>query len=228
MTKRSRTIQLTIPMIAAIVMVVFVLWSFAGVARAGEAVPAGPVATVPAVTGLRVTEFYTDGFTVAWEALPATTSGRYKTSVHDDVADLNGPGLVRAVTPDLATTSFTVRGLQSGTTYIVQVWAMVEGANGPVTGKPAQLALTTLGNEVVLVAVFFAADNDLAPYIRLIGERLHRGAQVNPNARIIYLADGDRDGDTRLWQMVGSPVVTTTAVFERGAKKSWIQPIQMC
>jgi hypothetical protein len=38
--------------------------------------------------------------------------------------------------------------------------------------KIAQLVVATLDSRTVLVAVYFAADNDLAPYIPLIGARL--------------------------------------------------------
>src|SRR5690606_67562 len=62
--------------------------------------------------------------------------------------------------------------------------------------------------------VYFAADNDLDPYIEPILERLRRGTALNHSARVIYLADGNGAGDSRVWEIAGGVAILTGRVAE--------------
>ena len=102
-----------------------------------------------------------------------------------------------------------------GRTYYVSVRNFLPAHAGQptdLTSAPALLAASTRADARVLVAVYFAADNDLSPYIRLIRERLARGTAGNPNADVVFLADGDRVGDTVLWEIAGGTVTATNVV----------------
>ena len=176
---------------------------------AGAAVQSG----APAVRDLRVTTFYTDRLELNWAPVTVTApGGHYRIAV---AAGFDGAPLLQATTPDLLTASYVVTGLAPGRTYYVSVRTFLPAHAGQptdLTSAPALLAASTRADARVLVAVYFAADNDLSPYIRLIGERLARGTAANPNADVVFLADGDRDGDTVLWEIAGGTVTATNVV----------------
>lgn len=175
-----------------------------------SAFQAPPEGDGPAPRQVRVTTFYTDGFSVAWEPVTLTVpAGEYRWQVTERIA---GPPQAMGATPDLQTASFTVRGLEPGRTYYIEVRTWVAGGTSGHLSNAATLAVTTLDSRTVLVAVYFAADNDLAPYIPLIRERLRAGTANNPNARVLYFADGVEAGDTRIWEMARGVVTLTNAI----------------
>jgi hypothetical protein len=173
---------------------------------ANPGAPPEPGAAAP--RDLRVTAFFTDGFSVAWAPVTLTLpAGEYRWQVTERPA---GPPVAQGATADLQTATFTVHGLQPGHTYYIEVRTWVAGGSpGGSLSRAATLVAVTLDSRTVLVAVYFAADNDLAPYIPLIGERLRAGAANNPNARVLYFADGAEDGDTRIW-LIAHGVMTPT------------------
>ena len=179
------------------------------VVAGGPQAPPEPGSAAP--RALYVTEFFTDGFSVAWAPVTITApSGEYRWLV---TARTAGPPLAQGATADLQSAAFTVHGLQPGHTYFIEVRTWIAGgAPGGVLSRAATLVVTTLDSRTVLVAVYFAADNDLAPYIPLIGERLRAGTVNNPNARVLFFADGAEDGDTEIWEMARG-VITPTHII---------------
>ena len=82
----------------------------------------------PAPRQVRVTTFYTDGFSVAWEPVTLTVpAGEYRWQVTERIA---GPPQAMGATPDLQTASFTVHGLEPGRTYFIEVRTWVPGGTG--------------------------------------------------------------------------------------------------
>lgn len=177
---------------------------------AGPGEPPAPGGAAP--HDLRVTAFFTDGFSVAWAPVTLTVpAGEYRWQVTERPA---GPPVAQGATADLQTAAFTVHGLQPGHTYYLEVRTWVAGGSpGGSLSRAATLVAVTQDSRTVLVAVYFAADNDLAPYIPLVGERLRAGAANNPNARVLYFADGAEDGDTRIW-LIAHGVMTPTNLVE--------------
>lgn len=173
-------------------------------------------AETPPPRDLHITQFFTDGFEVAWAPVTSTMAGgRYRLSVAER---FDGMPVFRAVTSDLLATSVVVTGLLPGTTYYIRLYTQFMAQQGQPTelvSKPAQLIATTAADARVLIAVYFAADNDLAPYIPLVQERLRAGAMLNPNADVFFFADGDQDGDTMLYLASGGVLTPTNAVAER-------------
>ncbi len=175
-------------------------------ATANPGAPPEPGNAAP--RSLHITAFYTDGFAVAWAPVTLTLpAGEYRWQVMERPG---GPPVAQGATADLQTTTFTVHGLQPGQTYYIEVRTWVAGSGqGGVLSRAATLVAVTLDSRTLLVAVYFAADNDLAPYIPLISERLRAGTANNPNARVLYFTDGAAAGDTQI-AAIAHGVITPT------------------
>ena len=205
--KTTTKIGFVITLGGLLLVILLALLQQDGVARAYDIQPR---AGIGAPRQLRVTAFYTDGFSVAWEPVTLTVpAGEYRWRVTEQLA---GAPVAQGATPDLQTTSFTVHGLNAGQTYYIEVRTWASGPGGGQVSDSATMAAVTLDSRTVLVAVYFAADNDLSPYIPLIGERLRAGTANNPNARVVYFADGAETGDTRIWEMARGIMTATNAI----------------
>ncbi len=160
------------------------------------------------------TAITTDTVALAWQPISYTTAtGRYEVAVSTLIS---GPWDVRAELP-LTAASVTISGLTPGMTHWLRVRTQTE-AGGP---QANDLAVATVpmpfvmdSEERVLVAVYFAGDNDLAPNIPDVLERLRRGTLLNRTAEVAFLADGAGDGDSVLYAIAGGTVTTTTAVLD--------------
>jgi len=200
----------------ALAVALLLLWGGGALPVAAQALPVtvsqGPVQPP---SELRVTTFFTDGFALDWQPVSgAMTGGQYRIGIFEGI---DGPAVVKAVTANLHADHFVAGGLQPGHTYYVRVSTFVPAQAGQPEDQlsaPAQLIATTLSDQSVLLAIYFAADNDLAPYIPLLRERIRVGSALNPNVRILLLADGDVQNDTTVWEAAGGVITATAAVVD--------------
>ncbi len=162
---------------------------------------------------VRATEVTTDSATLSWQPISYTADGGgYEVTI------LTGapPTPLRTLsTPDKLSASITITGLDMGASYQIQVVSFTPAhGNQPDDHRSssAQTAFTTDSDQKVLVIVYFSADNDLAPYIPQIRDRLRRGTLHNRSAQVVFLADGDQAGDTRIWTMADGVATLTDHV----------------
>ncbi|MBW7885732.1 MAG: fibronectin type III domain-containing protein [Caldilineaceae bacterium] len=149
---------------------------------------------------VRVSGITTDTITLSWTPISYTADGGYYQVI---VAESAAPTrTVTLTTADKAASGITVTALAPGRSYFFQVATYTPSHDDQpdsLLSMPVVVDATTAASDRVLILVYFSADNDLAPYIEPILERLARGTQLNPGARVVYLADGDQVGDTRIW-----------------------------
>lgn len=122
-------------------------------------------------------------------------------------------------TPDKLAASYLVTGLLPGRTYYLRV-RTVTPAHGSqpdaLTSRAASVvAVTEAPNKGILLAVYFPADNNLAPYLSDVVRRLRKGTALNPNVQVVFLGDGRRANDTQVLTISHGTVHTTTAVTDR-------------
>lgn len=171
--------------------------------------------TVPP-NALIASEIFTDAVRLTWTPISYTAdTGFYEISV---AQQLGGPFVQHGKTADKSASSYLVDGLQPGRTYFIRMRTFT-AAHGDQTNhlfsNAVGITLVTRTEQRALVAVYFAADNDLSPYIRDVRNRLRRGSAANPNVDVVYLADGDGDHDTVVWWISNGVITTTNAVSER-------------
>jgi hypothetical protein len=124
-------------------------------------------------------------------------------------------------TTSLVEDTLTATGLESGRTYWFRVATRTKAGGGQSTNRlsePAVVPAVTASDQQVLVAVYFAADNDLTAHTPLVLERLRRGSLVNPTAEIVYLVDEAGDENSRLYRIAGGVITPTDAVVQRFGK----------
>ncbi len=114
-------------------------------------------------------------------------------------------------------------GLTPGESYFFAV-RTVTPAHGDqpdaLVSAPSFSAGATLAanGERVLVAAYFPADNDLAPEIPYVVERLRRGTALNPNVQVVLLVDGRQDGDSRgIMELAGGVTLSLMRYCSTGA-----------
>src|SRR5262249_8146170 len=73
--------------------------------------------------------------------------------------------------------------------------------------------------EKILLMVYFPADNDLAPYVPPVIERLRLGTQLNPNVQGVMLADQNGADDTKVLTIAGGQIQQTDAGFAHWGKR---------
>jgi len=170
------------------------------------------------VTDLRPTEFYTNAVRLAWAPIAYIADGGfYEVAIS---TQRNGPFTPHGQTSGKDIGAYLVDGLTPGESYFFAV-RTVTPAHGDqpdaLVSAPSFSAGATLAanGERVLVAAYFPADNDLAPEIPYVVERLRRGTALNPNVQVVLLVDGAGDGDTRIMELAGGAVTQTDAVMGR-------------
>lgn len=168
------------------------------------------------VTGLHITEFFTDGFRLAWNPIAYQgDGGHYEIAV---ATAISGPFLIQGQTPDKQSAGYWVTDLEPGRTYYVSVRAHTpahDDQTNALWGAPARIAgVTNATTGRVLLAAYFAADNNLATEIDDVKERFRRGSALNPNIQVTLLVDGDDEGDTVVFEIARGSISATTAVEE--------------
>ena len=166
------------------------------------------------VTDLRLTEFYTNALRLAWTPIVYTDDGGYyEISL---ATNITGPYIVHGQTTEKLAATYLVDQLAPGRTYYLSLRAYTP----PHGNQPSELrsnpllsvGVTKANAGRALVIAYFPADNNLASEIGYVVERFRRGTALNPNVKVVLLVDGRQDDDTRLLEMAGGQITTTTAV----------------
>lgn len=170
------------------------------------------------VTDLQPTEFYTNAVRLAWTPIHYTGDGGYYEIAIG--AQRNGPFTRHGQTSGKDVDNYLVDGLAPGQSYFFAVRTVTPAHDeqpDALTSAASFSAGATLaaGGERVLVAAYFPADNDLAPEINYVVERLRRGTALNPNVQVVLLVDGARDDDTRMMAMSSGAIKQIDAVMQR-------------
>lgn len=164
--------------------------------------------------GLLPTELYTNSVRLSWKPISYTADGGYYEI--STATAITGPYTLHGTTADKLAASYWVDGLEAGRTYYFMVRAYTpphgeqfSELRGPDALIPAVTQALT-GN--VLLAAYFAADNDLSPYVPSVLNKLRFGTQLNPNVQVVILADGREEQDTRLLEIAHGEIITTNVV----------------
>lgn len=163
--------------------------------------------------GLHATAVATDSILLQWQPISYTQDGGYYEAIV--TGNASATPLQKLRTLDKLSASLAITGLAPGRSYQVQITTFTPAHGSQPDdhrSAPAQIAFTTASDQRVLVLVYFSADNDLAPYIAPIRDRLRRGTLQNRSAQVIYLADGSEDGDTRIWMLERGQATLTDLV----------------
>lgn len=166
---------------------------------------------------LRVSGFFSDALQIAWTPIQYTADGGfYEVSYATNVT---GTYSVHGQTVDKLANGYRLDGLEPGRTYHIRVRAVTPAhpAQTNELRSPAAdtVATTRAPGNGVLVIAYFPADNDLAPYIPYVIERFRRGTAANPNVRVLLLADGDGQDDTRVVEIADDRVTPTDVVVNQ-------------
>jgi hypothetical protein len=166
---------------------------------------------------LQVTDFFSDALQLAWSPIPYTADGgHYEVSY---TTSITGTYAVHGQTVDKNATGYRLDGLDAGRTYYIRVRAVTPAHAAHTQEVRSQAArtsaVTRAPGERVLVLAYFPADNDLAPHIPYVIDRFRRGTAVNPNVRVLLLADGAGADDTRVVEIADDRVAPTDLVFEQ-------------
>lgn len=175
-----------------------------------------PATQTTMVTDLRITEFFTDALRLAWTPIPySADGGYYEIAV---ATAITGPFTVQGQTIDKSSSTFLVTGLEPGRTYYLTVRSYTSPHGdqpSAVWSNPARLVgVTPATSGRVLVAGYFAADNDLADQIDFVVERFRLGTHLNPNVQVVLLIDGRQDGDTHVLEIAGGQITPSDAVMQ--------------
>jgi hypothetical protein len=170
-----------------------------------------------AVTDLRLTEITTDSLRFDWTPIAYSEDGGFY-EIGIATTTVNGPYSMHGQTLNKSISSYVITDLVPGQSYFVRVRSYTP----PHGDQPSDVrSLSAQGYGVtqaiagrVLVAAYFPADNDLATEIPYVIERIRRGTAYNPNVQTVMLVDGNQNGDTRLLEISGGEVFTTTVVFD--------------
>lgn len=165
--------------------------------------------------GIAATSLTTDSIELLWTPIAYTgDGGNYAIGVAEGIT---GAFTLHGVTTDKTESTYRIDGLQSGRTYRIQVRSFTPAHDQqprPLVSNPASLQVVTESSQRTLVAVYFAADNDLSPYAAPILLRLRKGTLANPNVHVIYLADRAGDHNTRIFEISRGVITATTMVSE--------------
>lgn len=168
------------------------------------------------VTALRVTEFYTNALRLAWRPISYTTDGGY---YQIEIATvITGPYTIHGQTADKTRSSYLATGLESGRTYFFRVRTYTpphDDQPSALLSTPAlAIGVTQATSGRVLLAAYFAADNDLAADIEYVIRRFRFGTSFNRNVQVLLLVDGDKVGDTKVLA-IADGVITPTDVVQQ-------------
>lgn len=165
---------------------------------------------------LTVTAYLTDVLELAWSPIPYSGDGGYYEISY--ALSSSGPFTTHGQTADKTVSGYRLDGLQPGRTYFVRLRTYTPANSHLPQGlhsDSAAIIAVTRAAESVLLAVSFAADNDLSVYIPTVLKRLREGTAVNPNVQVVFLSDGRADGDTQVRTIREGTVSQTDAVTAR-------------
>jgi hypothetical protein len=157
---------------------------------------------------------------INWVSISYTADGGFYEVSYATAAD--GPYITHGQTAGKLASGYLLDNLLPGTTYFVRVQTVTPAhANNPTELRSgyAQTIVVTRAAEMMLLMVYFPADNDLTTYVPTIIERLRLGSRLNPNVQVVMLADQSGAGDTRVVTIAGGQVLPTDAVFAQWGKR---------
>lgn len=161
----------------------------------------------------RISSIESDAAQLSWTPIMYTgDDGFYEISYATSGA---GPYTIHGRTADKQASSYRLDGLTPGTTYYVRVQTVTPAHahhTDELRSDYIETPIVTRAGETILLMVYFPADNDLAPYVDPIAERLRVGSTINPNVQIVLLADRNGDGDTQLVTIANGQVQSTDAI----------------
>lgn len=168
------------------------------------------------VRDLGIRDWLTATLHLSWTPIPYTEDGGYyEIGIANNLA---GPYTQHGTTPDKTASSYSVTGLMPGETYYVRVRSFTpahgDQPNDLRSSAPAIVGVTQATSGRVLVAAYFAADNDLATEVPYVLERIRRGTAINPNVQVVMLVDAREDGDTSLLEIAQGEVTYTDVVMQ--------------
>lgn len=169
---------------------------------------------------LRPAQIDADRVTLTWQPAAYQPPGAFYEISFSRAFD--GPYAVHGRTADTAVTGYQLDGLSAGATYFLRVHTVAPshaGTPSELRSPPASTPIVTRSAAPSLLIVYFPADNDLAPYIPLVTERLRLGTRLNPNVQVIFFSDGNRMNDTLVRRIADGVVTTTTAVQARWGRQ---------
>lgn len=165
---------------------------------------------------LRAAAIGADGVALAWAPIAYTADGGgYEVAF---ATAPEGPFTVHGAAAGKGASGYRVGGLSAGTSYILRVRSFTPPHSGnpsELVSDPVTIAVVTLGGGRTLLIVYFSADNDLAPNVPTVEERLRAGSARNPGAQVVLLSDGVGADDTRVVTIAGGQITPTDAVFTR-------------
>lgn len=166
------------------------------------------------VTHLRVSDLQANSLRLSWQPISYTADGGYYEIALSDSS--KGPFIPYGRTADKSVSTYLVDGLEPGRTYHFQVRAYTpphQAQPNELWGRSTNImGVTQALSGSVLLAVYFAADNDLDSEINYVLQRLRLGTTLNPNVRVLFLVDGGKDGDTRLLEIFDGQMTPTGAI----------------
>lgn len=160
-----------------------------------------------------------DAVELSWKPIVYTDDAGYYEIGYATQQD--GPYMVHGHTVDKRADRYRVDGLTPGTTYFFRIRTTTlphaEHLDEIRSGHSPAMAVTQ-STERILLMVYFAADNDLSPYIDSITERLRQGSQFNPNVQIVLFVDGTGVNDTKVLTIANGQMQETSVVEQYWGK----------
>lgn len=162
-----------------------------------------------------VTDITTATLTLAWQPIPyIADGGHYEVGIGPAP---NGPFSAHGTTADKTATGYVIDNLTPGETYFIRVRTFTPAhaaqENDLLSDATGTIATTSFDGDPLLVLIYFPADNDLSPYVDFLAQRVRRGTAINPNVRVLFLADKRGDNNTGLFEIANGTITPTGAVL---------------
>lgn len=167
---------------------------------------------------LRITAVTTTSLQLSWTPIPYVADGGYYRISY--AAGLANNFVIHGQTADKQADRYVLTNLQPGQPYRIRIQSYTPAhaqQENEQLSQPTEIAGVTQSSttERVLLLLYFAADNDLSPYIPMVLQRLERGTRANPNVQVVALTDGRGDHNTSLVEIANGRTTVTNRVVEQ-------------
>lgn len=171
-----------------------------------------------ALREIRATSVTTAALQLTWTPIPYVADGGYYEISY--AVGLDSDFVRHGQTADKRADRYLLDNLQPGQSYRIRVQSYTPAHANQENEQRSQFSEFTAAtqgdsSEQVLLLVYFAADNDLSPYVTTILQRLERGTRANPNLQVVALTDGAGDHNTTLWEFGNGRTTATNRVAEK-------------
>ena len=168
-------------------------------------------------TDLMVTQISTTSIGISWKPIAYTAdAGGYEIAYRTEAT---GTAIFHGRTTDKSVSTYLLDGLEPGRSYFVGVRSTTlahdDQPNTLTSESTTRPMVTAIDGQSILIAAYFAADNDLAPQIPNIVSRFRLGTYLNPNAQVVLLVDGRGDDNTRIVEIANGVVKQTNIVMQQ-------------